>query len=282
MREEATRLGIASTAPRRPRPLPIVATAVVVAAALLFGGCGGIDDEPPRPAPTGEAIPIAGGVATPYGIGAGRVWVLTPADREVKSVVVYLHGWTARLPFEWHLVWMEHLLQRGSAVLFPEYQDDVDDAFVVAPYDMHDGLQLGFRALRAHDVPVVAAGFSVGATLAFVYAANADTWRLPAPRAVYGIFPIDPRQIQPDLDLAGIDPVRVVLRVGDHDDVAGRLGADVLASMLDPAARSLLDYRVVRTTDHLFADHEAPTDVGNPVVRATFWKPLDRLVDESR
>ncbi len=254
----------------------------VAFAAVAAGGCGSLDDEPPRPLQTGETITIDGGVARPYGRGASRVWILTPESGDFHSVVVFLHGWGARLPFEWHQVWLEHLLARGSAVVFPEYQDGVDDAFVVAPYDMHDGLRLGFRLLRAPEVPVVAAGFSVGAVLAFVYAAHADEWGLPPPRAVYGIFPIDPLQLEPGLDLSHLDQTRVILRVGDRDDIAGRWGADALVAMLTALPDALLDYHVIRTTDDLLADHEAPTFVDDPDVRQAFWQPLDSLVDATR
>jgi predicted esterase len=262
------------------RPRQALAAAIA-AAALLAAGCGGGGD-PPAPAPSGEPIAVAGGVATPYGRGAGRVWLLTPDGGPARSTVVYLHGWGARLPFEWHLAWLEHLLERGSAVVFPEFQDGVDDAWIVAPYDLRDGLQLGFRALDDADVPVVAAGFSVGATLAFVYAANAAAWGLPGPTALYAIFPVDPFQIDPALDLSGVHDIRTILLVGDRDDIAGSVGADALAAQLTALPRALLEYRTVHTTDRLLADHEAPTYVTDPDVRATFWPPLDRLIDGAR
>jgi hypothetical protein len=47
-----------------------------------------------------------------------------------------------------------------------------------------------------------------------------------------------------------------------------------------PGARK--DYRVVRTTKHLLANHEAPTDMFNPEVRRVFWRPLDAFVASSR
>jgi hypothetical protein len=197
-------------------------------------------------------------------------------------VVVYLHGWGATLPFEWHQAWFEHLLRRGSAVLFPEYQDGEEDAFVVVPFDLRVGLRLGFRALRENDVPVVAAGFSVGASLAFEYAANAARWSVPAPRAVYSIFPVDPLLIDPGLDVSKLDDTRIVLLVGDHDDVVGRQGGDAFWSMLSAVPTSEKEYRTIRTTDDLFADHEAPTAIRDPVVRRTFWRPLDGLVASAR
>ena len=263
---------------RRHRAWPLAAAGL---AALVAGGCSGSADTP-RPAPTGEAIEIEGAVATPYGHAAGRVWVLTPADGDVESVVVYLHGWGARLPFEWHQAWFEHLLARGSAVLFPEYQDGVDDAWIVAPYDLRDGLRLGFRALGKPDVPVVAAGFSVGATLAFVYAANALRWDVPPPRSLYAIFPADPYQIDPALDLARVRDTRIIMFVGDRDETVGRFGADALADKLGELPASLLTYRVVRSGDELLADHEAPTYVDDPEVRRTFWTPLDELIEDAR
>jgi acetyl esterase/lipase len=253
----------------------------VLAMVAALAACGD-RDEASAPHPSGDPVVVDGGTATPYGRGAGRVWVLEPDGGDVDSVVVYLHGWGASLPFEWHQAWLEHLLQRGSAVLFPEFQDGDDDAFVAAPYDLRDGLRLGYRALGDRHVPVVAAGFSVGASLAFVYAARAGDWSVPAPRAVYSIFPVDPLQIDPGLDVSGVHDTRVLILVGDRDDVVGRTGGDAFWSMLRSVPAGEKEYRVIRTTDDLFADHEAPTVVDDPVVRRAFWEPLDRLVSEVR
>jgi hypothetical protein len=153
---------------------------------------------------------------------------------------------------------------------------------VVAPYDLRDGLRLGFRALGKTDVPIVAAGFSVGASLAFVYAARAELWSVPAPRTVYSIFPVDPLAIDPSLDVSGLDDTRILLLVGDRDEVVGRVGGDGFWSMLGSVPASEKEYRVIRTTDDLLAIHDAPTVIDDPVVRRTFWDPLDRLVEAVR
>ena len=126
------------------------------------------------------------------------------------------------------------------------------------------------------------AGFSVGGTLAFVYAAEARDWGLPRPRAVLSIFPVDPYEIDPSLDLSQLRGIPVVLRAGDHDEVVGRIGADTLAGMLGPREKRLLDYRIVRSGKDVWADHQLPTLVFKPAVRRIFWAPLDRLVDGAR
>jgi acetyl esterase/lipase len=256
--------------------------AAALAAALCVGvlaACNGDDDWPPSGKPSGPSVRTAAGIATPYGLGAEQVWVLRPVDGEIRAVVVYLHGWGAVLPFEWHQAWFDHLLTRGSAVLFPRYQPgSADDPAVVTPIDLRRGLERGFAALRPRDVPVVAAGFSFGATLAFVYAAQARAWALPAPSAVYSVFPVDPVLIDPTLQVTPSRNTRVLLLAGADDAVVGRVGADALWRAMRTLPERQKEYRVIRTTDALLADHEAPTYVLSPIVRETFWTPLDELV----
>ena len=267
--------------------LALAGTALACAALLLAGCDGGVDDEAPAPRASGPAIETTEGTATPYGTGASQVWVLRPRHGEVKSVVVYLHGYTAYLPFEWHLQWMDHLLANGSAVLFPRYQeglagDGVDDAFVILPLNLEDGLQTGFRALDYHDEPIVAAGFSVGATLAFIYAARADEWHVPAPQAVYSIFPVHPYLIDVGLDLSALDRTRSLILAGENDEVVGQDGAKKLMELLTGLPAGLKELRLIRKTDAIFADHESPTLVDRPITRETFWTPLDELVEQAR
>ena len=262
--------------------LPLVVGVGAVAVALLCVGCDGSDDLPPPPPASGRVIDTERGTATPYGTGAEQVWVLRPKSGEMRSVVVYLHGYGAYLPFEWHLQWMDHLLEKGSTVIFPRYQPGGDDPFILTPFDLAAGLRTGFDAIEYDGEPVVAAGFSLGATLAFVYAARAEEWGVPAPHAVYSIFPVDPILVDVGLDLSTIENTKALLLVGDHDDVVGQDGARELLNGLVGLPRSLKELRTIRTTDDLFASHEAPTVVHDPVVRRTFWVPLDRLVAGAR
>ncbi len=236
------------------------------------------------PTPSGPSVPTEAGTARPYGVGATQVWVLTPHQGAPRNVVVFLHGWGANLPFYWHLKWLDHLLSRGSAVIFPNYQaGSDDDPLISAPWNLEDGLRAGFRALGRPGLPVVAAGFSVGATLSFFYAANARAWGVPRPQAVFSVFPVDPVQIDP---LRLPPPLkartRILIMVGDRDTTVGRLGADALWRWLRSEPKALKEYRVVRSTSAFLADHEAPTNPLNPAVRRSFWWPLDTLVAWAR
>jgi acetyl esterase/lipase len=255
------------------------ALVVVAALALLCTACDGRDD---LPRASGRVVDMPHGTATPYGMGAERVWLLRPKGSETSSVVVYLHGYGANVPFYWHLEWMDHLLEKGSTVMFPEYQPGGDDPFILTPYDLEAGLKTGFRALGYHGEPIVVAGFSLGATLAFVYAGHAEEWGVPPPRTVYSIFPVDPILVDMSLDLSTIQDTRALILVGDRDEVVGQEGGREIMNGLTGLPTSLKQLRLIRSTDHLFVTHDTPSFINDPVVRQTFWVPLDRLVDEAR
>lgn len=257
--------------------------AAAVALALAGTACGGGDG--PALAPSGPAVDTAAGTARPYGHGASRVWVLTPREGEPRSVVVFLHGWTATSPFLWHQVWLDHLLSGGSAVVFPVYQTTGGgEELVTAPLNLRDGLQAGFRALGHPNLPVVTAGFSVGGALAFYYAADAAGWGIPRPAAAYSIFPIDPVSMDPGLARLGPPPkVRFVVLAGDRDDVVGTAGAEAFLDWLAPLPPRLRTYRLLRSDPKgLWFDHESPTAVDDAAMRRVFWEPLDRLIARAR
>jgi hypothetical protein len=255
------------------------ALVVGVALALLCAGCDKADD---LPRPSGPAVDTAHGTGTPYGRGATRVWVFRPTNGETSSIVVYLHGYGANVPFYWHLEELDHLLEKGSTVMFPEYQPGGADPFILTPYDLRTGLRTGFRALRYRGEPIVVAGFSLGATLAFVYAAHAGEWGIPAPRTVYAIFPVDPILVDLSLDLSTIRDTRALILVGDRDEVVGQVGGREILEGLAGLPGSLKRLRLIRSTAHLFVTHDSPTYLNDPAVNPTFWAPLDKLVDDAR
>src|ERR1039457_6346933 len=166
----------------------------------------------------------------PYGRGGGEVWVVVP-DRPVQSVVVFGHGWKLAPPstaYSWvgqFRPWLDHLAADGSAVIFPGYQlgvGDPQDATRVLYFAA--GIHTGYALLGRPKVPVVAVGYSFGASLAFYYGANAAAWRLPLPSAVQAVFPggMIPGAPFPRLNRS----IRVLIQVGDADPEAGRAGAE--------------------------------------------------------
>jgi acetyl esterase/lipase len=264
------------------RGLQVAAATLTVTGALA--ACGGSDRATiPQSGPTAET---EFGVARPYGHGPGQAWVLTPKAGKPRSVVVFMHGWTATSPFEWHQSWLDHLLAGGNAVVFPVYQTSGDEGeLVTARIDLRNGLRTAFRALREDDLPVVVVGYSVGAALAFYYAADAAGWGVPRPAAVYGIFPVDPMRMDPGLLHLG-PPARVptLILVGDRDDTVGGIGADTFWKWLDPVPRTLKAYRLLHSDpDGLWFDHESvPASEFSLGLRRVFWRPLDELVAKVR
>jgi acetyl esterase/lipase len=263
---------------------PFRGGAAILATTGVLVACGGSDRPTiPQSGPTAET---AFGLARPYGRGSTAVWVLTPKKGRVRSVVVFIHGWTANTPFLWHQAWFDHLLQDGSAVVFPVYQvTGGDEEFVTSPYDLRDGLRAGFTVLGKPDLPVVVAGYSVGGALAFYYEADAGEWSVPRPRAVYSIFPSDPILIDPGLvHLAAPPAVPTLVLVGDKDSTVGRIGADTFWTWLSPVPRELKRYRLLHSDPNgLWFDHESvPSSQFNLGMRRVFWEPLDELVAEVR
>lgn len=236
------------------------------------------------PVPTGPPVPTVAGLARPYGNGASRAWLIIPRHSAPRSVVVFIHGWTATSPFDWHQPWLDHLVAGGSAVIFPAYQaGNADDSFTSTPAALRRGLVAGFGALHRPGLPVIVAGYSVGGALAFDYAAHAAAWKLPRPAALVSIFPVDPLQV--DAGLLDLPPPkqRTLVLVGDRDEVVGDTGAKAFWRWLAPLPGGLKTYRLLRTTTTgpVFM-HEALKDLHNPTVRKAFWAPLDGLVNASR
>jgi pimeloyl-ACP methyl ester carboxylesterase len=221
----------------------------------------------------------------PFGRGAAQVWIVLPNGRP-RSVVVFGHGWKLAPPvpslawIDQFRPWLDHLASRGNAIVFPRYQLGTNDSFGtprVLAY--RRGLVKAFVRLGLPHVPVIAAGYSYGASLALYYAANARRWRLPVPAAVDSIFPAG---LIPGTPLPALAPtIRVLIQVGDQDTEAGAVGASSFWAWLGghPAGRK--HYEVVASVPGLVATHKAPKQTG-PAARHAFWRPLDALIAAAR
>lgn len=224
-------------------------------------------------------------IGGPFGRGASKVWVVVP-DRPVRSVVIFGHGWKLAPPSAAHpwvgqfRPWLDHLAAGGSAVIFPGYQLGLGDTQGAARVvDFANGIHTGFAVLGRPKVPIVAVGYSFGASLAFYYGANAAMWHLPAPSAVQAVFPAG---IIPGAPLPPLNRnVRVLIQVGDADTEAGSGGANAFWNWLAAHPSSHKRYQVVRSSAELRATHAAPKSA-TAAAQRTFWAPLDRLITEAR
>jgi pimeloyl-ACP methyl ester carboxylesterase len=235
---------------------------VVAATALLAAGCGG------GPAPVTERA---------YGSGADKVWVFTTAGAP-RSVVVFLHGLdgiSETTPVH-HLAWLRHLAERGNAVVYPRFE-----ALPGAPLGLAHavrGTLTGLKRLGRPDVPLVLIGYSRGGGLAVNLAAVAERVDV-RPRAVLAVFPAER---ETPIDLTGIPlETRIVLLVGDRDEIVGTSGRDMIVARLREINFPLdqVSTEVVRSTSDFAATHLSVLD-DSPGARQAFWERADRLIDE--
>ena len=224
-------------------------------------------------------------VEGPFGRGAAQVWLVLPQGRP-RSVVVFGHGWKLAPPvppLAWvdqFRPWLDHLASRGNAVVFPRWQLGANDSLGsarVLSYRL--GLSTAFARLHRPHVPVIAVGYSYGASLAFYYAANARRWRLPRPAAVDLVFPAGLILGTPLPPLA--PAIRVLIQVGAQDTEAGAAGASSFWARLRGHPHARKRYEVVASMPGLVATHAAPKQTG-PAARRTFWQPLDTLIAAAR
>ena len=132
----------------------------------------------------------------------------------------------------------------------------------------------GLAELGLADRPLIAAGYSYGAGLAVVAAAEAERWGIPVPSAVFGVFPYFVRGH--DRGPLVVPPTTTVtMLVGDRDQVVGERGAASIVRSITPhpAAVRMLESDDACTYGHLSALQSTPA------AQSAFWSPLDRIVD---
>jgi pimeloyl-ACP methyl ester carboxylesterase len=239
-----------------------------LAVALVAAGCGG----------GGESFPDRQTSEGPLGKGGAGVWLFRPAG-EPKTLVIYLHGQggpSESVPNN-HQPWIDHLVARGSAVIYPRYELDYERNPLE---NILVGVRTAMEELDMDDLPALVIGFSRGGALAIEYAAIAPQGRVPVPQAVMSVFPASQGEMDALVDFSTLDPATaIVLMVGDRDTVVSRGGARILLTRLQaggfPANHVRLD--TVRSHGSFVADHLAPLGV-SPAAQAAFWRPADRLL----
>lgn len=258
---------------RLPPPLPLLA--LLAALTLALAGCGSADEGAAPDAAAATTAPAATADDADEADPAGpRAQIFMPAGK-ARATVVLLHGWNDLDPAAYG-AWIDHLNETGAAVVFPDYQAGL----LSSPASMLRGTEAGIRDGLAEAErlgatgPVVAAGYSLGGGMAVVYAALAADWGVPAPAAVYAVFPAEPLGLPAELPPVP-SGTTVEMLVGDRDIVVGRGGAEALAARIAPHPAEITE---LASTDAVEYDHFAPKRE-DAQAQADFWAPLDRLVD---
>lgn len=205
-------------------------------------------------------------------VDAGTADIFRPVG-DPRATVVLLHGWSDRSPRN-YLQWIRHLTGSGVTVVFPRYQASLRSSrrqmLAGAVAGVHDGL----ADLGCAELPLIAAGYSYGAGLAVVAAAEADRWGIPTPDAVYGVFPYYVRGH--DRGPLVVPPTTTVtMLVGDRDQVVGDRGATSIVEAIAPHPAAV---RVLESNDAFTYGHLAVLQ-STPAAQDAFWAPLDRIVD---
>ena len=232
----------------------------------------------------------AGVRTTQVGGSPGSVTIFEPREPTPRRapVVVFTQGVG---PDEYR-GWIDHLVGRGSIVVFQEQPFEAVDLGERRKGPVA-GLRAAVRALArpGHVTPewdqLVLVGHSVGGNMAAQLAADAGAARLPRPRALFLLQPPEEDAASMRV-LRGIAPASLVLVLAaDQDDRVVQDGPKALWAALGRIPRGNKDYVLVRSDQHgtpaLSADHFLSlSGSDNPPDALDFygpWKLLDALQD---
>jgi len=244
-------------------------TPVVLAALLMLPACGGGG---------GASLPTKPSVAGPLVQGSKGVWIFRPAGRP-KRLVIFFHGQGG--PVEAtpanHRAWIDHLVNRGAAVVYPRYEED-NSAAVLDPAVA--GIRTASERLGLKGrVPVLALGYSRGAALAVEYAAVSPRKEVPVPDAIESVNPVPYGEQARIVDLRPLRPSTVMaVLISDRDPHAVDGSTLLLHRLRDsgfPGEQIRLN--VAKSHGSFVADHLAPLSA-LPAARAAYWQPTDALL----
>jgi len=241
----------------------------VVVAVLALAGCGG----------GGTSLPAHPTVEGPLVKGANGVWIFRPAGQP-KRLTIFFHGQGG--PVEAtpanHRPWIDHLVARGSVVIYPRYEISYRAA-VMEPTIA--GIRRASGRVDVDDLPVLALGYSRGAALAVEYGAVAESKHLPVPDAIESVNPVPFGEQAQLVDLSPLRPNTVISVLMSEEDPHALDGARLLMRRLEtvdfPADQVRLG--VARSNKTFVADHLAPLR-SSPSARAAYWTPTDKLLAE--
>lgn len=191
-------------------------------------------------------------------------------------VVIFLHAWVAIDPHRYG-PWIGHLVRGGATVVYPAYQTKPAYDTITPLTNVLAGVRAALEHVQIAPGRLVVAGHSAGGALSADYAAVAADHGLPAPAAVFSVYP--GRRLRhhavalPAADLSTIAPgTRVLAYAGERDTAVGRGTAARIAA---GAVQADAELRIIR--DDAVDDHSAPRRF-DAAAQQTFWEPLDALL----
>jgi pimeloyl-ACP methyl ester carboxylesterase len=228
--------------------------------------------EQPATGPGGKEAPFGDVAATHYGAGSAEYWILEPREPRPAHapVIVFLHGWSVMDTIAYQ-AWLNHLVRRGSIVVYPRYHADRKTRAVTFTGNAEQAVKAAFVELKTGDHVrpewnhVAFAGHSMGGMIAANLAARADGKELPHPKALFCAMPgkiVGDYPIQND-DLAKVPAGTLLVTVaGDSDPYVGDFDARRIWRGTTAIAEADKNFVILHSDAHghrpLVANHFAP------------------------
>ena len=233
--------------------------------------------------------------------------IFTPGDAthsELQNlpVVLFIHGFSAVDP-DIYGGWIDHLVQRGAVVIYPDYQpaNPLQDARADYVPNLFSGVRSAIEYLEHSGVSNVRArgfhvvGHSLGGVLAVGYAQDAERLGFPPVRTLTVAEPggcstcgnFGSLGIPLELDRPLPADLLAQVVVGSDDSTVGDADARSIWPLLKDIPSAHRDYVTIVSDQHgippMIADHEmvgtgGPRGTEDAMDWFALWRPLDALI----
>lgn len=226
----------------------------------------------------------------------------SPTERESLPVVLFIHGFSA-VDTGTYGGWIDHLVQRGAIVIYPDYQtlNPLEDGPANYVPNLFTGIrvaieslqQSGISDIRTRGIHVV--GHSLGAVLAVRYAQDAErlgfspvlTLMVVQPGGCNTCGNFGSLGISLDMDRKLPSDLLAQVMVGSDDSAVGDADARSIWPLLSDIPATHRDYVTIVGDTHgnppMIADHNmvgtgGPNGTEDAMDWFALWRPFDALI----